>query len=111
MRRLSKIKRVKLRYLTFFSVADEWFWVSASDIGRTYGHFHWADGSPVDNIAWQSGQPIDARQGQETCIFLHPDQNWTTGDVQTLFTYCAKHQLRSMPVCENADTLRPQKKS
>jgi Lectin C-type domain len=66
-------KRIEIKIETFRSVADNyWFWVSASDIGRTpHGQFQWQDGTPVDKSTWLSGDPNDAKEGQETCVYLN----------------------------------------
>jgi hypothetical protein len=65
-------KRFEIKIKTFCSVAD-WngFWVSASDIGWTpHGQFQWPDGTPVDKATWASGEPNDAKEGQEACVYL-----------------------------------------
>jgi Lectin C-type domain len=80
-------KRFEIEILTFCSVAvGFWdnFWVSASVRGRTpHGQFHWADGTPVDKSTWLSGQPDQAKEGQEMCVFLY------TGDAKLFDLSCS----------------------
>lgn len=62
-------------YQLFFAESS-WFWLSASDIGRTpHGQFEWADGSPVPRDAWARQEPGDAAAGQETCVYFLPGDN------------------------------------
>jgi hypothetical protein len=65
------------KFSTFLPDADNnGYWMSASDIGWTPGHFHWNDGSAVEKSAWASGQPDYAGAGKETCVYFH------TGDAK-----------------------------
>jgi acetyl esterase/lipase len=83
-------KRFEIEISTFRSVADwHWIWVSASDRGRTpHGQFQWPDGTPVDNATWYSGQPNDAEEGQETCVYLHSGDaklgDWSCSDTSRI---------------------------
>jgi len=51
---------------------DTWFWLSASDIGKYPGQFHWADATKVevDASMWGNGHPNEFGRGKETCIDL-----------------------------------------
>jgi Lectin C-type domain len=78
-------KRFEIKISTFHSVADDLFWVSASDIGRTpHGQFQWPDGTPVDKATWRSGQPDEAKEGQEMCVGLY------TGDAKLYDVRCSR---------------------
>lgn len=46
------------------------FWLSATDINQTAGHFHWSDGTRVDDTLWKGGQPDDFGTGEQTCSVL-----------------------------------------
>jgi Lectin C-type domain len=78
-------KRFEIKISTFHSVAaNNNFWVSASDIGRTpHGQFQWLDGTPVDKASWASGDPNDAKEGKETCVYLY------TGDAKLRDESCS----------------------
>jgi hypothetical protein len=112
--RKQKIDRdIEIKIETFCSVTgNHWFWVSASDIGRTpHGQYQWADGTPVDRSTWYSGQPDDARAGKETCVYLRTGYtpNWATTPAQTLCTSSARFLLRSPRALNNQmHTFSPQ---
>jgi hypothetical protein len=86
-------------FSTFCLYADTiGFWMSASDIGRTPGQFHWEDGSPVDKSEWASGQPDYAGADKEACIYFH------TGDAKMRDWRCADYVriLCVLPVTQYA---------
>lgn len=60
---------VRIFILIFkFVVGDHHFWVSASDVGQTPGHIHWADGSLVEHSMWRAGEPNQFGRGTESCV-------------------------------------------
>jgi len=38
------------------------FWVSASDIGHSPGHFHWGNGAQVDDALWHKLEPVEPNE-------------------------------------------------
>jgi hypothetical protein len=84
----------------FFSVAESnWFWLSASDIGRTpHGQFQWEDGTPVERTAWARQQPDEAGAGEQTCVYF------LTGDYKLYDNRCSRTSgiLCEFPLVPNA---------
>jgi len=51
-------------------LGDLWFWLSASDIGRQPGHFHWSDGTPLGKNMWDEGILDAFGADKQACVAL-----------------------------------------
>ncbi|XP_059489941.1 C-type lectin domain family 4 member K-like isoform X1 [Neocloeon triangulifer] len=58
--------------LQSFGTTDN-FWLSASDMGQSAGHFLWGDGSELKHISrwWKDGEPNAFGAERETCVSIY----------------------------------------
>ena len=76
----------------------EFAWLGLHDKGVFVGQ-QWSDGSPVNFVRWDSGQP-DSNLGQQACTIMASNGFWRDHDCESKKRYICKATIgkRSMSV-------------
>jgi Lectin C-type domain len=91
--RVTKIIFARNQFCTLYSAGStEFYWVGASDVGRTAGDFYWRDGTKLDDELWGASDPNSFQEGKQTCV----DIKYTDGK---LYDYSCDAKTSCRPIC------------